>query len=316
MNFKSAKILSTLILSGMLFIGCGGGGDSGTTTPVSTSADTTAPVFSSATVADDLLDGNFTTSTLVYDATADNDVNVTYTLASGVGSNDLFNIASDGNITFKVLPTVSGAHNDYNLTITAIDTAHNHTDHNVTLRVINDVIDLGTYGLLIAPVHVGGKWFYYWDRSGDGTSADTGSLNGGADCTTHDVLDGIFNHDINGTVNTTVANHDGLFGTTNNYRYGTINGVNLALPTSGTGLANETSWYYLNDNGTYTDLAAVWDAHNTGYQTSGTPAGWQDNSYWSATPSDYGHAFVSTGFGFVFSSYDSGSVDFVALQVL
>ncbi|MCK9372059.1 MAG: hypothetical protein M0P91_02590 [Sulfuricurvum sp.] len=84
MNFKSAKILTTLILSVLLFIGCGGGDDAPPT------SDTTAPVFSSAAVADDLLDGNFTTSTVIYDATADNDINVTYTLASGVGSNDLF----------------------------------------------------------------------------------------------------------------------------------------------------------------------------------------------------------------------------------
>jgi hypothetical protein len=297
-----------------LFLGCGGGSDSATTTPAS--SDTTAPVFSSAAVANDLLDGNFTTSTVVYDATADNDVNVTYTLAAGIGSNDLFNIASNGNVTFKALPTISGAHNDYNLTITATDTAHNHTDHNVTLRVMNDVIDLGaTNGFLIAPVHVNGNWYYYWDRSGDGTIADTGSLNSGADYVTHDVLDGIFNHDINGTVNTTVANVDGNYGTTNIYRYGTINGVNLALPTSGTGLANETSGYDLNDNGTYTDLAAVWDAHNTGYQTSGTPTGWPGSGYWSATPSTYGHAYVALYNGYVELDGHDGYTSYVAVQV-
>jgi hypothetical protein len=179
---------------------------------------------------------------------------------------------------------------------------------------MNDVIDLGTtYGFLIAPVHVNGNWYYYWDRSGDGTSADTGSLNGGVDYVTHDVLDGIFNHDINGTVNTTVANYNGLFGTTNDYRYGTISGVNLALPTSGTGLANEPNWHILSDNGTYTDLAAVWDAHNTGYLTTGTPTGWQDGYYWSATPSTYGHASVGLDSGNVYG-YD-GYIDYIAVQV-
>jgi hypothetical protein len=176
------------------------------------------------------------------------------------------------------------------------------------------VIDLGAYGNLIAPVQVNGNWYYFWDLSGDGTSANTGALNGGVDYTTHDVLDGLFNHDINGAVNTTVANYDGLFGTTNDYRYGTINGISLALPTSGTGLANETSWYYLNDNGTYTDLAAIWDAHNTGYQTSGTPAGWRASYYWSATPSTYGHAGVSTFNGHVNNYYDY-SDKYVAVQV-
>ncbi len=313
MNFKSAKILTTLILSGMLFIGCGGGSDS--------AAPSTAPVFSSATVADDLLDGNFTTTTVIYDATADNDVNVTYILASGIVNNDLFNIASDGNITFKALPTISGAHNDYNLTITATDTAHNHTDHNVTLRVMNDVIDLGVYGNLIAPAQVNGNWYYFWDLSGDGApthwSTTAGTLNGGNDYTTHDFLDGLFNHNINGVANTNVSNVDGFFGTTNDYRYATINGVSVALLATGTGLANEgAGWYSLNDNQTtYTDLAAVWDAHNTGVVgSSGIPAGWQEAGYWSATPSDDGHAAAYLIDGLV-SSYSDFESLYVAVQV-
>lgn len=59
------------------------------------------------------------------------------------------------------------------------------------------VIDLGSYGKLIAPVQVEGNWYYYWDRSGNGTSTNSGSLNGGLDNTTHNVLDGIFNKDFN-----------------------------------------------------------------------------------------------------------------------
>jgi hypothetical protein len=89
------------------------------------------------------------------------------------------------------------------------------------------VIDLGSYGKLIAPVQVdGGKWYYFWDLSGDGAAANTGSLNGGMDWTTHDVLDGIFNQDINGVVG-------GGGNTSDTYRYATINGVKLALPTAG-----------------------------------------------------------------------------------
>ena len=72
------------------------------------------------------------------------------------------------------------------------------------------VIDLGSYGKLIAPVQVEGAWYYYWDRSGNGTSADTGSLNGGLDYTTHDVLDGIFTSTLSevnaGTVGTEGVN--------------------------------------------------------------------------------------------------------------
>jgi hypothetical protein len=201
------------------------------------------------------------------------------------------------------------------------------------------VIDLGTYGKLIAPVQVdGGNWFYYWDRSGDGSNADTGSLNEGVDWTSHDVLDGIFNRDIAGVVNTTVRNWDGLYGSTDTYRYATINGVHLALPTIG----GQSDWPYgrngLNSyqratavgsspttsagsnavNSTYNDLLAVWDAYNgtgTGYAEDGAPPGWElANTYWSATPSASGYAYVHLGVGVVVDNYNPYS--YVALQVL
>lgn len=194
-----------------------------------------------------------------------------------------------------------------------------------------DVIDLGEYGKLIATVQVDGKWFYVWDMNGDGThdlNQDTsgqyyydGSVanaDGSGyqyDFATHDVLDGLFNHDINGVINTSVKNFDGNYGTTNDYRYATLNGVQVALPTTGTGNMVENGRYYLNDNQTYTDLAEIWDSSNTGYQTSGTPAGWQDYYYWSATPSDYGHVDVRTTYGYVNSYYDDHNA-YVALQVL
>ena len=192
-------------------------------------------------------------------------------------------------------------------------------------------IDLGSYGKLIAPVQVEGKWYYYWDRSGNGTSANTGSLNGGVDSVNHNVLDGLFNNDINGITNSTVANADGLFGTTETYRYGTLNGVKVALPTygagvdgsgkatptgdgkAGTAVSNTTT-----DNPTYNDVLAIWDAHNgsgTGTNTSGTPAGWQASNYLSATPSASGHAYVSLNNGVVNTGTDNFTAN-VALQVL
>ena len=193
------------------------------------------------------------------------------------------------------------------------------------------VIDLGSYGQLIAPVQVdGGSWFYYWDRSGDGTSNNTGSLNGGVDYATHDVLDGIFNQDING-------NTGGGGNTDNTYRYATLSGVHLALPTAG----GESSPFYgangINAyqpgtsigsspastgsnavNSTYNDYLAIWDAYNdtgTGININGTPAGWQTTYYWSATPSASGHASVGLVNGYV---VDYGDVNgsHVALQVL
>ncbi|MGI9212161.1 MAG: Calx-beta domain-containing protein [Methylococcaceae bacterium] len=194
------------------------------------------------------------------------------------------------------------------------------------------VIDLGSqYGKLIKPVQVdGGHWFYYWDRSGDGTSADkkgAGYANS-SDWTTHDVLDQIFNQDINGTV--------GGGGNTNDtYRYATINGVHVALPRQGDGRTGISSYYYANGtavggspasvgstaiNPTYDDLLAVWDAYNgtgTGQGAYGTPPpGWSDSSdYWSATPSASGHANVGLLNGLVNDYYD-GSHNYVALEVL
>ncbi|MFA6014096.1 MAG: Ig-like domain-containing protein [Gallionellaceae bacterium] len=197
------------------------------------------------------------------------------------------------------------------------------------------VIDLGSNGKLIAPVQVEGNWFYYWDRSGDGTSADTGALNGGADYTTHDILDGIFNKDINGVINSTVANSDGLYGTTDTYRYATLGGVNLALPTAGgqssppygvngivafqpgTALSLNTTAI----NPTYNDLLAIWDSYNgtgttTGVITTGLPSGWQGINYHSATPTDTGHAVVNLTNGSVNKVAENYNNDRVAVQVL
>ena len=192
------------------------------------------------------------------------------------------------------------------------------------------VIDLGIYGKLIAPVQVEGKWYYYWDRSGDGTSANTGSLNSGMDYTTHNVLDGLFNQDINGATNATVTNSDGLYGTTDTYRYATLNGVKLALPTANGGIAypqgipayqNGTPATTGTNNYTFDELLAIWDAHNgtvTSTQLSGTPSAWHLDvvpayAYWSATPSTSGHADVNLGYGLVSNSLDT-EVRYVALQ--
>jgi hypothetical protein len=194
---------------------------------------------------------------------------------------------------------------------------------NITTPVAGDaVIDLGASGKLIAPVQVEGKWYYFWDRSGDGTSANSGSLNGGVDTTTHDELDGIFNQDISGNVG-------GGGNTTDTYRYATLNGVQLALPTAnggqaypqginayqngtaadGTGTANNSS---------FDELLAIWDTHNgtgTGLSDSGTPSAWQANLYWSATPWASGHADVYLNAGRVIDFYDYNYL-YVALQVL
>lgn len=189
------------------------------------------------------------------------------------------------------------------------------------------VIDLGAgYGKLIAPVQVDGNWYYYWDRSGNGS-------NTGRDQITHDVLDAIFNKDSNGVINSTFRNIDNAFGTTDTYRFGTINGVNLALPTVGgqssppygsDGIGNYQFGTAVSNgatpNGTFNDLLAVWDANNgatTVKNTSGVPSGWfgLGGSYWSATPSANGHATVDFS-GRVSDPINDKDFGFVALQLV
>jgi hypothetical protein len=176
-------------------------------------------------------------------------------------------------------------------------------------------IDLGASGKLIAPVQVEGKWYYFWDRSGNGGPD-------GADITTHDVLDGIFNQDINGTVG-------GGGNTTDTYRYATLNGVQLALPSANGGIAypqgignvqngTAATGTGTTNNSDFEELLAIWDTHNgtgTGTSITGTPSAWQAASYWSATPSALGHAVVALNIGYVYDGHD-GTDSYVALQVL
>lgn len=180
------------------------------------------------------------------------------------------------------------------------------------------VVDLGSYGKLIAPVQVNNHWYYYWDRSGDGTSADTGSLNGGVDYLTHDTLDTIFTQDINGNQNPGTN-------TTDTFRYATLNGVRVALPTDGSGTAIANSSIHMADNGNYTDLVEIWDSCNSGFYTSGVPSGWISDAYWSATLSGSYHVIVDLRGGAVGANnawVGSPEVDnedygrYVALEVL
>ena len=298
--------------------------------------DTKSPLFSSTTTA--TIAENAAISTVVYDANAtDNggavDAGITYTISGTDAS--LFNINSAGEVKFNTSPDFeapadSGADNTYDITIKATDVTGNYTTQNVAIGVTDvaieslagqSVIDLGSYGKLIAGVQVEGKWYYYWDRSGDGTNANTGSLNGGVDYTNHDVLDGIFKYDINGNLDTD-SNTD------NTYRYATLNGVKVALPTyggvnetatdtglkAGTAVSNNTT----TDNPTYNDLLAIWDSYNgatTGTNIAGVPSGWNAGDYWSATTSSIGHAGVGLSDSFVYNANDTGP-GYVALQVL
>ena len=312
-------------------------GNTSTTTSRAITVDTTAPVFSSGT--DFTWAENTPISTTVYDAIGDGDSGVSYTL--GGADAGLFSITGTGAVTFLnspdfEAPADSNGDNVYDITVIATDTAGNSTSQSVTIRV-TDVfnesiagqpeIDLGADGKLIAPVQVEGHWYYYWDRSGDGTNANTGSLNGGVDYVDHTVLDGIFTQDINGNSNPNPGS-----GTTDTYRYATLNGVKVALPTANGGMlypngeGNFQSGTTVDDgattNPTYDDLLAIWDAHNGagtgnsgdgGGWIDGTPPGWTPFGYWSATPSANGHTLIGLWNGLV---QDNGTTNYVALEVV
>jgi len=279
-----------------------------------------------------------------YTATAtDPDAGTTLNYTIGGADAALFRInASTGAVSFKAAPNYeapadAGADNLYEISVSASDGALS-TSKAVSISVKDvleigqSVIDLGSYGKLIAPVQVDkGNWYYFWDMSGNGVAGSTGgTLNGGVDTTTHDVIDGLFNKDINGIVNNSVKNFDGNFGTTDTYRYATLNGVKLALPTmGGTGTTGQQLGTVVGDataangsnavNAKYNDLLAVWDAYNgitTGSKLSGTPANWQASNYWSATDvTGIGHGTVNLSAGTLNSVSDT-NLCFVALQVL
>ena len=315
------------------------------------------PVMTSAATASFAENGTGT----AYTATGTDPEGTTLSYALGGTDSTLFNLnTSTGAVTFKLAPnyeapTDAGANNTYDITLTASDGVLTSASKAVAITVTDvveslpgqSVIDLGSFGKLIAPVQVdGGNWYYYWDRSGDGSSANTGSLNGGVDWIPHNVLDEIFNQDINGVVNAVVANADGLFGTTDTYRYATINGLHLALPTAGgvtsppygsegfggcqpgTAVGSLTIADGSNAvNATYNDLLAVWDAYNGTYigtnngniiSNYGMPSGWSiDGTVWSATPSALGHAMLDLSNGTVFDRPDfAPNTHAVALQVL
>ena len=143
----------------------------------------------------------------------------------------------------------------------------------------------------------GGKWYYYWDRDGSGSAniADYFSSSGNY---TFSQLFAVFKEDVNGVVGAS---------TNNTYRYATLNGVRLALPTiggsdglpygpNGIGSLQPNTSVVLNEvNNAYDDLLAIWDAYaawNNSYYSgyygwNGAPPGWSGDSYISATPGNY-----------------------------
>ena len=187
------------------------------------------------------------------------------------------------------------------------------------------VIDLGSYGSLISPVQVdGGKTYYRWQKN---------SLSQDRFYFSHDELDLLFTKNINGDINS--GNN-----TTDDYRYATLNGVSLALPTMG-GVASPpfgligVNQYPVNTpvgsivpsngsnelNTTYDDYLAIWDAFNGKGPGGGTWASlpnwnWGSSSfYWTATQTSSGHAAIAVS-GDARSTNDAWPQNFVAVQVI
>jgi hypothetical protein len=204
-----------------------------------------------------------------------------------------------------------------------------HTQLDLKVSPIASVIDLGGLGQLIAPGQVEGKWYYHLDRNGDGTTAGDAYYRDTGTYRLSEIYD-LFKQDVNGVAGSS---------TNDTYRYATVNGVKLALPTLGTspnaGLMNGTA---LNNatqtNPSYDDLSAIWDAYNgtlvgsysgqglngsnrgSGNITSGAPGAWVNDSYVSATPwpssTDYAALRVYDGLVFNHANWPMN----VALQVL
>jgi hypothetical protein len=216
------------------------------------------------------------------------------------------------------VPVDAGANNVYDYILTAADAANNTASKAVAVTVTDMTGELGGQaiidltatgqGKLILPVQVEGKWYYYWDKNNSGDSDN------GPDIFTHTELNQIFNKDINGGINPTAGTP-----TTETYRYGTLNGVRVALPTDNGGATYPLPFgnfqpptIYtdagVNSNGTtgiYNELNAIWDAYNgngTEGRPRGVPLGWSSGaesaSFWSATPdAGAGWRFVDLGSG-------------------
>ncbi len=210
-------------------------------------------------------------------------------------------------------------------------------------------IDLGNYGKLVNPVQVDdGKWFYYWDRSGDGSSENFGSKNNALDTISFGQLIDLFSNDINGDPPDTPINvydRSGQFITQEKYisdvyRYADLNGVKVALPTlageggatmapNGNNQVQPLTDLAINEvNHLYDDFLAIWDGFNVKdndgrTNKNGTPPGWKAGEYWSATHYEWDMGYrrepqflnLSNGYVTDASIYSTDKKLNVALQV-
>jgi hypothetical protein len=275
-----------------------------------------------------------TTVQATYDSALSTSTNLRFSYKILVGQSDGNGISLDANALVLNGGTIKDSNgNDVLINTDAV------TD-NAGYLVNNSTIDLGSFGRLILPVQIESKWYYFWDRSGDGLAGGTGgTLNGGVDTANHNVLDGIFKFDVNGNGN---PGSD----TTDTFRFATLNGVQLALPTAGatkpppgetlqnTAYSAGSTTAFARDavaqsNLVYDDLAAIWDGHYSPsislmFDNSGAPAGdlsagtgWVAGTYWSSTAAlnPGQHQQINLITGSLIDRVDANA-SWVALQVL
>ena len=223
---------------------------------------------------------------------------------SSAGAGSTIQVYDNGTLLGTATSDASG---DWSLQVPNDKPFEIGSDHSITYTVnggpespsvdfaieVPPVIDLGDDGQLIHPVFVDGNWYYYWDRDGDGE----GKTSGGSDKDDwfrHDDQDGIagldtiFQYDVNGNLRP-----DNLEDTNDTYRYAELGGYQVALPTYGAETYGVQAGTEIDnvppgeDNPTYDDLVAIWDAFNGNGTTTttapGTPDGWSEGFYWSAT---------------------------------
>ncbi|UFH58902.1 Ig-like domain-containing protein [Sulfurovum mangrovi] len=210
--------------------------------------------------------------------------------------------SSDGGKTWTGTFTPTANITDTTNVITLDDTYTDEAGNTGTTASANYSVDttpppviiLDDGSKLINPVYVDGKYYYYWDKDGDGLGIENGNPDGD-DMFTHDELDAIFMYDVDGN-----QGDDYNGDTTDIYRYATLLGetgeeYNVALPTFGAETYGLQAATEIDNNPegeinpTYDDLVAIWDAFEGGTNLTpenGTPPEWANGEYWSSTQFD------------------------------
>jgi hypothetical protein len=239
-------------------------------------------------------------STFVMPILTDADANNKYTFTLSTDDGKWFKFTDYSEVVFRTTPDWEypddgEKNNSYHFEVTAEDSAGNITKqlYSVFVDNVTDDFDIrsadGQYlGKLIAAKAVEGKLYYFWDKNGNGV-ADID------DATTMDNLATIFKYNSDGVLN---KNNGGYI--TEEFRFATLSGYKVALPTTGRpsdwdfnlnkGIGTDFDLLGANSpnkvaSSKYNDLMAIWDAYNgssTGTGLKSNPPGWMSGLYWNA----------------------------------